>query len=169
MDVNSISENKRRIIKKAFDEDNKVNFCGEEFDVRCIDYKNHSGVVKTKCSNLHWLDLDVIDSFNIEFLESLSKELDYLKRVVNGRMKEFKDATTELEMYKTEYKKGNKKFIRINIDKKVYLSDIYGDKGIIKREVIEEHTFSNTKPNKEIIQSKIEELESKYKLKIKNY
>lgn len=167
---NSLNSSKRHIVNEGFKDkntgeriwNNTVVFCGETFNIYEPNF--NGGSIESNCKILNGEDFNVIDTFDLKYLEDLEKDILYLQKLINARKNELLPIETKTELIIDKYKDGNKRLCSITIRQYNKQKDIYGDRNITNDYNLEHHIFSDTKANQENINSKIEELKVKYNL-----
>lgn len=157
-----LNNSKQAIIDKAFREkEDNVTLCGEEYHIYSPNYDG--GNIEGNCDILD-VEFQIIDSFDKGYLNSLEKDLDYLKKLIAHRKSELSPKVTRHSLYEKRYKSGNTKLCELSVIRYEYVEDIYGDNEITNRESIENYLYSDTKRYQEEIQERIADIRKIYKL-----
>jgi CRISPR/Cas system CMR-associated protein Cmr1 (group 7 of RAMP superfamily) len=163
MNVNKLSKNKIEIVRNAFNNDkDKVTFCDSEFKIS--DPNFCSGTIDSNCSALISEDLNVIDCFDINKLNNIENDLEYLLQLVKARKKELKPIEEIFEINTNEFREGNKKFISVVVNKKTVQKDNNADEFELRFDELERFKYNNTKQFQAEIENKIAELKEKYSI-----
>lgn len=157
-----LNNSKQSIVDKAFSENkDNVTLCGEEYHIYSPNFD--SGNIKSNCNILN-VEFEVMDTFDEEYLKSLEKELDYIKRMVNRRKNELSPTLTKYELHELRYRHGNRKLYSLIVSKCEYKTDIYGDEKLMNKEDVESYLYSDTKRYQEEIKERLEDVKERYKL-----
>jgi len=163
MFINDLNENKYNLSKEIFKkEENKVRFSNSEF--RIYDQSFNGGIIDSNCKGLKGEDLKIIDCFDIEKLNDIENDLEYLMNLVKSRKEELHPIEIKIEINTSEFRDGRKKMITIRVDKRTIQKDIYGDEHELRFENLEYCKYVNTKEFQNEISNEIAELKEKYKI-----
>lgn len=170
MRVVNLNFNKQVLVNKAFKNEktgeriynNTVELCGENFEVYEPNFCG--GSIKGNCNVLDSEELEIIDTFDIKYLENLEKEMLYLQKLINTRRTELLSIDTKQELIVKRYKESNKKICLVYVRQFNKQKDVYGDYIVTNDKILEEYKYSDTKPIQEEINNKIKELEEKYNI-----
>lgn len=122
------------------------------------------GRIKGNCKILEHEELEVIDTFDIKYLEKLEKEMLYLQKLINTRKTELLPLETKTKLVINRYKEGNKKLCSIYIEQFDIKKDKYNDYIEDNEKIIEEYKYNDTKPYQQGIDNKITDLKEKYNI-----
>lgn len=164
MFVENLSDNKSNLIKEAFKENkDSITICNYDFKISDPNYSG--GKIESNCKYLPVKeDLNIIDSFDINKLNRLENDVDYLMKLIKIRKQQLNPIKEKARIEIIEFKESNKKMISLEVIKEFYASDTYGDEKLLNWERLGKIKYNNTKQYQDEINNKISELKRQYNI-----